>query len=103
MNIEKLEKIIEEVLDVESCFTRHKYWTEKIYYTNKKLFTKYKDKDEMDLKNSIIIKSLYGNGIYGIPCGCSWFHFCKKEDCEKFLLSYQDLFEDYVQWQLKQL
>lgn len=77
---------------------RHKYWTRKLY---RKLPGR-ENLDEAEIMVACMNSVAYNLGIYVAPIGSAWALPCLKEDAEKYIKRYDDIWEDYKEWQLNE-
>lgn len=79
-------------------FGRHKYWTDE-------LFRKVKGRKDIDVTELIVAtvhSAAYQQGIYVRPMGSGWTSACTKKEAEEYLAKYQDIWDDYAEWQWNQ-
>jgi len=83
-----------------AILSRHDYWNRELW---RERVPKHSDDDKADVQNAVLLKMLSDIGIYAMPFGDSWAHICKDDELPKIYLSrYNDIFDDYRKWCIKQ-
>lgn len=100
---------LDNIATTIALLTRHEYWRKSLWKTRKATKDKYKHYDVAEIHNAFLVLRLKRCGIYTTPVGACWAHNvsgdnnvekCKKVD--DYLAEFEDLFNDYCDWQCKQ-
>ena len=100
---------LDNIATTIALLTRHEYWRKSLWKTRKATKDKYKHYDVAEIHNAFLALRLKKCGIYTTPVGACWAHNVSGdnnvEKCEKvddYLAEFEDLFNDYCDWQCKQ-
>lgn len=85
-----------------AILSRYRYWKDELWRSRPATKSKYKDYDTAEVNNALLTLAFKNAGIYSSACGCGWAGNTSLKNTIEYLDKYQDLFDDYCQWQLEQ-
>jgi len=92
-----MESIYETIGYVVAKLSRYSYWRDQLY---RKLKGR-ENIDRAEIETAFLNKVLFENGIYTASL-ISWTNLVSKDESEKYLKKYDDIWKDYINWQWSQ-